>query len=86
MSEYYVNTLKPGNYFRDWLVDLVGDKVEDDRCRVRVYKIPASHTVCRYEFDGQDYGVFVKFYAEPTGGNRRYNAGKAMENEFEKLK
>ena len=86
MSEYYIDTLMPGDCFRDWLVDLVGDKVENDRCKVRVYKIPASHTVCRYEFDGQDYGVFAKFYAEPTGGNRNYNAGRAMDNEFRKLK
>jgi RIO-like serine/threonine protein kinase len=26
-----------------------------------------------------------KFYAEPTGGNRNYNAKRAMDKEFEKL-
>ena len=86
VSEIYVNTLKPGDVFRDWLIDVVGDKVHNKRCRVRVYRVPASHTVCKYEFVNEGYGVFAKFYAEPRGGNRKYNAGKAMDNEFKKLK
>ena len=28
-----------------------------------VYKLgPASHTICRYEFLGEDYSVIAKFY------------------------
>jgi len=34
---------------------------------------------------GEDFGVVSKFYAEPTGGNRSYNAMHAMDREFEKL-
>lgn len=85
-SQKLVDTLKPGNVFRDWLVHKFEDRIDNDRCKVYVYKIPASHTVCRYEFKGEDFGVVSKFYAEPTGGNRNYNAKKAMHREFEKLK
>ena len=85
-AERYVNTLKPGDLFRDWLIDIAGDNVHDKHCRVKVYKVPASHTVCRYEFAKERYSVFAKFYGEPRGGNVKYNAGKAMDNEFKKLK
>jgi aminoglycoside phosphotransferase (APT) family kinase protein len=85
-SQRLVGTLKPGNVFRDWLVYKFEDRIDNDRCKVHVYKIPASHTVCRYEFKGEDFGVVSKFYAEPTGGNRNYNAKRAMHREFDKLK
>lgn len=85
-SGKHVDTLKPGNVFRDWLVYTIGDRIHDKKCKTRVYKISASHTVCMYEFVGEDYGVVCKFYAEPTGGNRRYNPSRAMEREYEKLK
>ena len=85
-GEEFINVLKPGDVFRDWLIDVVGDKVRDKRCKVLVYRYFASHTVCRYEFKGEHYGVFAKFYNEPRGGNRRYDTGRAMDNEFEKLK
>jgi serine/threonine-protein kinase RIO1 len=81
-----VNKLKPGDVFRDWLVDMAGERLCNKKCEVKVYKVPASHTVCRYDFCGEDYSVFAKFYAEPRGGNRNYDAAKAMENEFRKLK
>ena len=81
-----VGTLKPGDVFRDWLVHKFDDRIHNDRCKVRVYKISASHTVCRYEFEGEDFGVVSKFYDEPIGGNRNYNAMRAMDREFEKLK
>lgn len=84
-SQRHVDTLEPGNVFRDWLVYKFEDRLHNNRCKVRVYKIPASHTVCRYEFVGEDFGVVSKFYAEPTGGNRNYNAKRAMDREFEKL-
>jgi aminoglycoside phosphotransferase (APT) family kinase protein len=84
-SQTLVCTLKPGNVFRDWLVHKFGDRLHNDRCKVNVYKIPASHTVCRYEFRGEDFGVVSKFHAEPIGGNRNYNAEQAMNREFDKL-
>jgi aminoglycoside phosphotransferase (APT) family kinase protein len=85
-SQRLIDTLEPGNVFRDWLVHKFRDRLSNDKCKVYVYKFPASHTVCRYEFKGEDFGVVSKFYAEPTGGNRDYNAKHAMDREFEKLK
>lgn len=77
--------MKPGNYFRGWLVHNVKDRLHNKNCKVHVYKIPASHTVCRYKFEGEGFSVVAKFYAEPTGGNRDYNAERAMDREFKKL-
>ena len=34
----FINVLKPGDVFRDWLIDVVGDKVHDKRCKVLVYR------------------------------------------------
>jgi len=85
-TQIYVGTLETCNVFRDWLVHKFEDRLDNDRCKVRVYRIPASHTVCRYEFKGEDFGVVSKFYAEPTGGNRNYNAKRAMDREFKKLR
>jgi archaeosine-15-forming tRNA-guanine transglycosylase len=65
VSEIYVNTLKPGDVFRDWLIDVVGDKLHNKRCKVRVYRVPASHTVCKNEFVNEGYGVFAKFMLSP---------------------
>jgi len=84
-SQTLVGTLEPGNPFRDWLAHKFENQLHNDKCKVRVYKIPASHTVCRYEFKGEDFGVVSKFYAEATGGNRNYNAKHAMDREFDKL-
>lgn len=84
-SQRHVDTLKPGNYFRGWLVHNVKERLHNKNCKVRVYKIPASHTVCRYEFEGEGFSVVAKFYAEPIGGNRNYNASRAMDKEFKKL-
>ncbi len=56
-----VNTLKLGNVFRDWLIDVFGDRIRNKRRDVIVYEIgPSSHTVCRYEFVGEDYSVIAK--------------------------
>jgi hypothetical protein len=47
-KEKRVATLKPGNVFRDWLVDVLGDRIRRKKSRVKVYKLtPSSHTVCR---------------------------------------
>lgn len=85
--EKYVGTLAPQNAFRNWLVQVLGEKIGDRSSRVNVYKIkPASHTVCRYEFPSQGFSVVAKFYAEPTGWMRNYDPVQAMENEFRTLK
>lgn len=87
LSEKYVNTLKPGDAFRDWLVDLIGNRIKNKQCHVRVYKIePASHTVCRYEFEDEGYSVVAKFYAEPTDRKKNYDPAAAMEIEFRTLR
>ncbi len=87
LSETRVNTLQPGDVFRDWLIHILGDRIENKRCGVDVYLIgPASHTVCRYDFYGERYSVVAKFYAEPTGWRRNYDPVKSMEREFEILK
>jgi aminoglycoside phosphotransferase (APT) family kinase protein len=41
--------------------------------------------VCRYDFKGEKLSVVSKFYAEPRGGKRNYNAKHAMDGEFDKL-
>jgi uncharacterized coiled-coil protein SlyX len=54
-KEQRVDTLSPGNAFRERLIDVLNDRIRNKRCDVAVYKLgPASHTVCRYEFLGED--------------------------------
>jgi len=87
VNQRRVSTLKKGDVFRDWLVSLLGDRIKNKMCEVAVYKIsPASHTVCRYDFLGEDFGVIAKFFAEPQGRDKRYNADKAMNNEYQILR
>jgi aminoglycoside phosphotransferase (APT) family kinase protein len=87
LSEQRVNTLRPGDVFRDWLIGVLGDKIRNKRCDVAVYRIsPASHTVCRYEFIGENYSVVAKFYAEPTGAMKSYDPVRSMERELKMLK
>jgi hypothetical protein len=87
LSEKHVNTLRPGDAFRDWLIDIAGERIGNKRCNVAVHKIsPASHTVCRYEFEGENYSVVAKFYAEPTGRLNQYNPVKSMEREYDVLR
>jgi tRNA A-37 threonylcarbamoyl transferase component Bud32 len=86
-SEKRVSTLKPGDVFRDWLVEVLADRIHNKKCNVAVYKFrPASHTVCRYEFEGEEYSVVAKFYAEPTGWRRHYNPVRSLEREYKILK
>jgi hypothetical protein len=87
ISERHVDTLKPGDIFRNWLIDIAGERIRDRRCSVAVYKIyPASHTVCRYEFVGENYSVVGKFYAEPKGWLLNYDPVQSMKQEFNILK
>ncbi|MGD9779655.1 phosphotransferase [Methanomethylovorans sp.] len=83
---HHVSTLGPGDVFRDWLVHALGDRIKNKHCKVDVFKYaPSSHTVCRYKFKGERYSVIVKFFAEPTGKLKRYNASEAMAKEFNNL-
>ena len=87
VSEHRISILKPGSVFRDWLLDVLGDRIHNKDCDVVVYEIKgASHTVCRYHFKGEGYSVVAKFYAEPTGWLRHYDAVESMEREFRTLK
>jgi len=86
LSEKHVSTLRPGDIFRDWVVYISDDRISNKRCDVKVYKVePASHTVCRYEFIGENHSVVAKFYAEPTGWRRDYNPVQSLETEFSNL-
>jgi len=85
--EKYVDTLAPGNAFREWLVEVLGDRIGERNGKINVYKVmPASHTVCRYEFPASGLSVVAKFYGEHLSGTRRYDPVRAMENEFYALK
>jgi len=84
--ERHVATLYPGDPFRDWLASVLNGRLPVRSAPAEVSLIrPASHTVCRYRFPGGPT-VIAKFFAEPTGANRRYNPEKAMESEFRLLK
>ena len=83
---HHVSTLGPGDVFRDWLVYILGDRIKNKYCKVEVFKYsPSSHTVCRYKFKGEECSVIVKFFAEPTGKLKRYNAYEAMVKEYNNL-
>ncbi len=85
--EKYVDTLGPGNAFREWLVQVLGERIDDRSGKVNVYRVmPASHTVCRYEFKASGLSVVAKFYSEHLSGTRKYDPVQAMENEFYTLK
>jgi aminoglycoside phosphotransferase (APT) family kinase protein len=82
----YVNTLSPGDPFRDWLVQkVVGHRLKNNHCLVDVFKYNSSHTVCRYQFRGEHLGVIAKFFSEPTGRLKDYNPYKGMMNEYRNL-
>ena len=74
--EERVNLLRRGDPFRDWLVKNLGERIQEDRCDVVVFKLStSSHAVCRYELRGEDFSVVSKFYAGPTGWKRKYGQG-----------
>ncbi len=87
MASHHVNTLSPGDPFRDWLVkEVVGDRLKNKSCLVDVFKHNSSHTVCKYQFRGEHLSVVAKFFAEPTGRMKDYNPYKGMMNEYRNLK
>ncbi|AAM05734.1 phosphotransferase [Methanosarcina acetivorans] len=83
----YVRTVKSGDTFRDWLVEVLGARIQDKDCEVRVFKLShASHKICRYEFKGEGFSVIVKFFGIPTGMIKKYNSYALMKKEYEYLK
>jgi tRNA A-37 threonylcarbamoyl transferase component Bud32 len=86
VASRHVNVLNPGDPFRDWLVnEVVGDRLKNKQCCVDVFKYNSSHTVCRYHFQGENFSVMAKFFAEPTGRLKDYNPYKGMMNEYRNL-
>lgn len=83
----YVRTVKPGNKFRDWLVEVLGDRIHDKDCEVRIFKLShASHRVCKYEFKGERLSIVAKFFSIPTGKMKNYDSYSMMKKEYEDLK
>ncbi len=81
-----MNLLGPGDVFRDWLIEILGDRIKNRNCSVDVIKYEStSHTVCRYRFIGEDYSVIAKFFAEPLGELKDYDAYRAMITEYNNL-
>ncbi|AEH60803.1 conserved hypothetical protein [Methanosalsum zhilinae DSM 4017] len=81
-----MNRLVPGDTFRDWLVEILGERIKNKDCSVDVLKYRStSHTVCRYRFIGEDYSVIAKFFAEPLGERKEYDAYSAMITEYNNL-
>jgi aminoglycoside phosphotransferase (APT) family kinase protein len=88
----YVNILSPGDPFRDWLVnDVIGDRIQNQQCQVKVFKHNSSHTVCQYQFEDENFSVIAKFFSEPTtisqlsGRLHNYNPYKSMMKEYNNL-
>lgn len=87
-----IGTLRLGDSFREWIVEVLGEKIRNKRCDITVFKIPASHLVYMYRLEGEGYGVVAKFYGRPSRAKGRYlevqgdqNAAKFMTNEFTTL-
>jgi tRNA A-37 threonylcarbamoyl transferase component Bud32 len=86
-SERCLAVLKPGDVFRDWLVEILGTNIDNDRCEVEVYRLnPASHTVCRYNFSGEEFSVVGKFYSESIGWKNNGDPSSLLRREFNALK
>ena len=79
--------MKPGDTFRDWLVEVLGDRIHNKDCEVRIFKLShASHRICKYEFKGERLTVVAKFFAVPTGVIKKYNSYGSMKKEYDSLK
>lgn len=79
--------LEPGDEFGEWLTEVLAEKLSEPDGEILVYKIePASHVVCRFEFVDTGINVVGKFFGAPLGVNTRYNSGKAMKNEYDRLR
>jgi tRNA A-37 threonylcarbamoyl transferase component Bud32 len=85
--EKEVGVLLEGDVFREWLIDNIGGRIGNPHCKVIVSRLkPASHTVCKYRFVGEDYAVVAKFFGEPKGKETHYDENKAMRNEYRLLR
>ena len=83
----YVRTVKPGDKFRDWLVEVLEDRIQNKDCEVRIFKLShASHRVCKFELKGEKLSVVAKFFAIPTGKIKEYDSHSLMKKEYENLK
>lgn len=83
----YIRTVKPGNVFRDWLIEALGDRIRDKDCEVRIFKLShASHRVCKYEFKGEGVTIIAKFFGIPTGMIKKYDSCDTMKKEYDCLK
>lgn len=86
-SFQYIRTVKPGDKFRDWLVEVLANRIQDKDCEVRIFKLShASHRVCKYEFKGERLSVIAKFFAIPTGRVKKYDSCGLMKKEYADLK
>jgi aminoglycoside phosphotransferase (APT) family kinase protein len=45
----------------------------------------SSHTVCKYQFEGEHISVMTKFFSEPTGRLRNYDHYRGMMKEYRNL-
>lgn len=79
--------MKPGDTFRDWLIEVLGDRIHNKGCEVRIFKLShASHRICKYEFKGEKLNVIAKFFAIPTGVIKKYDSCSLMKKEYKDLK
>lgn len=86
MAYQYVNTLRPGDPFRDWLAhEVVGHRLHNKQCLVNVFKHNSSHTVCKYQFEGEHFSLIAKFFSEPTGKLKNYDPRRGMMKEYRNL-
>lgn len=83
----YIRTVKPGHVFRDWLIEVLGDRIRNKNCEVRIFKLSrASHRICKYEFKGEGFSVVAKFFGIPTGMIKKYDSYALMKKEYKYLK
>lgn len=83
----YIRSARQGDKFRDWLIEVLADRIRDKDCEVCIFKLShASHRVCKYEFRGEKLSVVAKFFAIPTGKIKKYDSYSLMKREYENLK
>jgi tRNA A-37 threonylcarbamoyl transferase component Bud32 len=83
----YVRTVKSGDKFRDWLVEVLEDRIQNKDCEVRIFKLShASHRVCKFELKGEKLSVVAKFFSLPTGKIKNYDSYSLMKKEYKDLK
>jgi hypothetical protein len=82
-----IRTVKPGDTFRDWLVEVLEYRIHNRGCEVRIFKLShASHRIWKCEFKGEKITVIAKFFAIPTGVIKNYDSYSFMKKEYGDLK